>query len=138
VVAQALRDGDANVRSTAIRTLGTMGTAQARELIVGMSRSHDTDDRRAAAANLRRFDDTNATRRLTEMIRDPDPTVAYSAIDAVADRPEAQTAIRALVGDTNVPYYTRREAAQLLSYRGVTDATIDAVLSSNATEYYDR
>ncbi|HEY5923955.1 MAG TPA: HEAT repeat domain-containing protein [Kofleriaceae bacterium] len=130
VVSHALRDEEASVRHAALRTLGTLGTTQARELIVGASRSTLTEDRRQAAATLRRFDDQNSTRRLTELIRDPEASVAYVAIDAVSERPEAQPALRALVGDNNVSRSIRREAAQALSYRGVTDPTIEELLAS--------
>lgn len=133
-VAQAVRDPDATVKYAAVRALGQTGTSQAREIVVNLSRSNDVDDRRAAVTTMRRFDDQNTARRLTELIRDPDPSVAYSAIDAVADRPEALPAIRSLVADANVPFSTRREAAQTLSYRGVTDPTIEALLEADPYE----
>jgi HEAT repeat protein len=130
ILAQALRDNDANVRTMAARSLGQMGTTQARELLINLSRSTDLDNRRAAAATLRRFDDASSTRRLTEMLRDSDPNVVYSAIDGVSDRPEAQSALRAMLVDQNVAFSTRRDVAQALSYRGATDPTIQDLLSS--------
>ena len=133
-VAQAVKDPETSVKYAAVRALGQAGTQQARDMIINLTRSGDVDDRRAAVTTLRRFDDQNTTRRLTELIRDPDPSVAYGAIDAVADRPESQSAIRSLVADANVPFSTRREAAQSLSYRGVTDPTIEALLSANPYE----
>jgi HEAT repeat protein len=134
VVAQAIKDPDANVKYAAVRALGSSGSTQARELVVNLSRSNDVDDRRAAVTTLRRFEDQNTTRRLTELIRDPDPSVAYSAIDAIAERPEAISAVRGLLADANVPFSTRREAAQSLSYRGVSDPTIEALLDANPYE----
>jgi HEAT repeat protein len=134
VIAQAIKDPEPQVKYAAVRALGQSGTAQARDMIVNLSRSSDVDDRRAAVTTLRRFEDQNTTRRLTELIRDPDPSVAYGAIDAAAERPEAMSAIRSLVLDANVPFSTRREAAQSLSYRGVTDSTIESLLSTNPYE----
>ncbi|HEX5057763.1 MAG TPA: HEAT repeat domain-containing protein [Kofleriaceae bacterium] len=134
VLAQALRDSDAYVRQTAARTLANSGTQQARELIVGMSRSQDVDDRRAAVQNLRRFEDDTTTGRLTELIRDPDWNVAYTAIDTAADRPGALAALRGMISDVNIPTYQRRETARLLSYRGVNDPMIESLLSSSDYE----
>jgi HEAT repeat protein len=134
VCAQSLHDSDINVRYTAVRTIAAMGTEKARDMIVNLSRSNDTDDRRAAVSNLRRFDDQNTTRRLMELMRDPDPSVAYSAIDASADRPEAQATLRGLLADRNLPAYVRRSAAQALSYRGVSDPSVDAALNAGYDE----
>jgi HEAT repeat protein len=134
LMARAIKDPEPSVRYAAVRALGQTGTAQARDIVVNLSRSGDVEDRRAAVGTLRRFDDANATRRLTELLRDPDPSVAYGAIDAAADRPEAMAAIRSLVADANVPFSTRREAAQSLSYRGVTDPTVEALLEANPYE----
>jgi HEAT repeat protein len=131
VVAQAIKDPEPTVRYAAVRAIGATGTQQARELLVNLTRSQDVEDRRAAVTNLRRFEDANTTRRLTELLRDSDPNVAYSAMDASIDRPEALPALKALIADSNAAYYVRREAAQNLSYRGVSDPAIDAVLESD-------
>ncbi len=132
VVAQAIKDPESNVKYAAVRALGNAGTQQARDIVVNLSRSGDVEDRRAAVGTMRRFEDANTTRRLTELLRDPDPNVAYGAMDASIDRAEALPAIKALIGDPNAPFYVRREAAQSLSYRGISDPTIEAVLN---TEY---
>jgi HEAT repeat protein len=134
VVTQAIRDPDPRVKYAAVRALAKTGTAQARDTIVNLSRSSDVEDRRAAVSTLRQFEDQNTTRRLTELFRDPDPSVAYGAIGAAADRPEAMAAMRGLMSDANVSFSTRREAAQNLSYQGVSDPAIDALLSSNEYE----
>jgi HEAT repeat protein len=128
VVAQALRDSDANVRSTAARALGQIATPKARELLIGMTRSADAEDRQAAVSSLRRFDDADSTRRLGELVRDPSYNVSYAAMDAIADRPEALPALRGYMTDGSVAYDQRRQAAQVLSYRGISDPLIDQLL----------
>jgi HEAT repeat protein len=135
VLGQLLRDADPSVRGIAAHALGSVGTLQARGLLIGMSRSAAPDDRRMAAATLRRFEDPDSTRRLIELVRDPDASVAYTAIDGVSGRTEAVSALRALVLDANASHSSRRNAASALSSRGHTDPAIDELLASY--ERYD-
>lgn len=131
LVASALRDGEANVRAAAARALGQLGTSQARDHLITMTRSQDGDDRAAAVASLRRYEDADSARRLGELVRDPNPNVAYAAIDAVADRRDAVATLRGFLADTGAAYELRRQAALQLSYRGYTDPVIDALLEGD-------
>lgn len=129
VVASALHDADSGVRSSAARTLGSLASPKARDLLINMSRSADTDDRIAAVSSLRRYDDADATRRLTELMRDPNGSISYTAIDALADRSDAQPAIRAYLNDPSISRDLRRQAAQIMTYRGYDDSNLQDLLS---------
>lgn len=129
LVAQAMRDSEPAVRVSAARALGQLATPKARDLLVQMTRSSDESDRRAAVASLSRFEGTDTTRRLSELVRDPSFGVAYAAVDALSDRNDGVPALRSLVTDTAASTYIRYQAARMLTYRGISDPTIDRVLN---------
>jgi len=116
VAVQALRDTP-SVRYTAINALGQLDSPRARSALIDVSRSAEQRDRYAAVRLLYRYQDTSATQRLTEMVRDTVPYIATSAMNAVADRAGGMATVRAVARDASVRASVRLHAAYLMRER---------------------
>ncbi len=115
IASQALRDSDAYVRQMAAQALGTVRNERGRDALIGMTRSQDSSDRRLAAMNLRSYEnDDRATQRLVELMRDTDQSVAFTAIDAVSNSPDAASALGSVLRNSNMSYQLRWRAANAL------------------------
>jgi HEAT repeat protein len=131
VATQAIRDSDAYVRQTAAQALGSVQSDRGRDALLGMTRSGDGSDRRLAAMNLRMYaNDDRATQRLVELVRDPDASVAYTAIDAISNSDDATSALGSVVRNTSLTYQLRWRAANALRSNGRLDQSTRAMIES--------
>ncbi|NVB82635.1 MAG: hypothetical protein HOV81_29925 [Kofleriaceae bacterium] len=131
VATQAIKDSDAYVRQTAAQALGTVQSERGRDALLGMTRSADSSDRRLAAMNLRSYGkDDRAAQRLVELLRDPDTSVAYTAIDAVSYSDDATNALGSVVRNTGMTYQLRWRAANALRNNGRLDQSTKAMIEA--------
>jgi HEAT repeat protein len=131
VATQALRDSDAYVRQMAAQALGTVRNDRGRDALIGMTRSQESSDRRMAALNLRSYEnDDRAAQRLVELMRDPDMSVAYTAIDAVSNTSDATSALGSLVRNSSMSYQLRWRAANALRNTGRMDSSTKAMVEA--------
>ena len=115
----------------AAQALGTVRNDRGRDALIGMTRSQDSTDRRMAAVNLRSYEhDDRASQRLVELIRDPDVSVAYTAIDAVSSTPDATSALSSVVRNAGMSYQLRMRAANALRGTSRLDPSTKAMIES--------
>ncbi|HMG52082.1 MAG TPA: HEAT repeat domain-containing protein, partial [Kofleriaceae bacterium] len=113
------KDGDAQVRAMALSTLGQLGSERAQQAIFDATRSGRPEDRAAAISGLQMIDDPRAAAQLAQMMRDPDPSVAESAIGSSYNGgPEVDRALIGLVNDAGSNPEIRQFAARALRNRG--------------------
>jgi HEAT repeat protein len=113
------RDQDPQVRASALSTLGQVGSERAQQAILDATRGGSSEDRVAAISSLSSFDDSSATVQLTQLMRDPDVSVAQAAISASYNAgPEVDRTLIGIVNNPNANADLRSTAASQLRNRG--------------------
>jgi HEAT repeat protein len=134
---QATRDSDETVRSAAIYGLGNLRTPEARDTLLELTRGGGaTTMRRDAISMLRRFDDPAAKKRLVELFRDSDPTIAMTAIQSTHGEADAMDALRSVARDPRSVNDVRTTAASMLRAYGELDEDTDAQVNRLYEETY--
>jgi HEAT repeat protein len=131
IVTSALDDSDPSVRENVAYALRTIGGDKARSALLGLSRSADEQDRVAAVQTLRDDGDRSVEQRMTELLRDPSPTVVNSAMYALASSTTGAANLRALVLDGTRPYEMRYQAAMALERLDANDERTSQWLASS-------
>jgi HEAT repeat protein len=128
------KDQDPQVRATALSSLGQVGSDRAQQAILDATRSSKPEDRIAAISGLSSIDDPRATTQLAQLMRDPDLSVAQSAIGSSYNGgPEVDRALTGIVNDAGANADLRATAASQLRNRGSElDAATEAAVTKLA------
>jgi HEAT repeat protein len=128
------RDSDASVRSMAIGSLAQVGSERAQQAVLEATRAGKAEERIAAISGLAQMDDARASQQLAQLMRDPDPQVAQTAIQSSYNGgAEVDQSLEQLVNDPGTPDNLRAMAAGQLRQRGTDlDATTEQAVTKLA------
>jgi HEAT repeat protein len=117
---QLVHDQDPSVRSSALTALGQVGSDKAAQAIFAAAHSASPEERVAAIPGLTVLDDAKSGQQLAQLMRDPEPSVARTAIySSYNGGPEVDQALSSVVNDPNAAPDLRNAAASQLRARQV-------------------
>ena len=118
----ALRDESPAVREAAMRALGDLGTDRAKASLMDLARNGGAEDKAIVISSMQSIDDPTIGQALVGMMRDSNPSVAISAIDAVISRgTNIDSELTSIASNPSTPIEVRIRAARPLADAGLLD-----------------